>query len=81
MLSLFLLQVKLKDMGTINKKSQRTYSIAEEEGLLDLLPHFFVLSSLFFLPSGISLLPSKHGQPYRSIPTAPPSDVTHPNVV
>ena len=60
-LFLFHLQVKLKDMGTINKKLQGNYSIAEEEGSLGLLPHFFVLSSLFIPLSEISLLPSKHG--------------------
>ena len=58
---LFHLLVKLKDMGTINNKLQRNYSITEEEGSLDLLPHFFVLSSLLIPLSEISLLPSKHG--------------------
>ena len=56
---LFHLLVKLKDMGTINNKLQRNYSITEEEGSLDLLPHFFVLSSLLIPLSEISLLPSK----------------------
>ena len=58
-LFLFHLLVKLKDMGTINNKLQRNYSITEEEGSLDLLPHFFVLSSLLIPLSEISLLPSK----------------------
>lgn len=53
-LFLFHLQVKLKDMGTVNKKLKKNYSIAEEEGSLDLLPHFFCF--ILFVHSAVGNL-------------------------
>ena len=53
-LFLFHLQVKLKDMGTVNKKLKKNYSIAEEEGSLDLLPHLFCF--ILFVHSSVGNL-------------------------